>query len=87
MDPVMLKEKHGSQFVFWGGGIDTQRTLPFGTTEEVRRQAGERLSIFGKNGGFVFNTVHNIVGGTPINNIMAMYETVADFNRKNTRQP
>jgi len=60
MDPKILKERYGDKLVFWGGGVDTQRTLPFGTPEEVRREVKEHCRIFGKDGGFVFNTVHNI---------------------------
>jgi uroporphyrinogen-III decarboxylase len=77
MDPRMIKEKYGNKFIFWGGGIDTQRTLPFGSAEEVRKEVKERISIFGENGGFVFNTIHNIVGGTPIDNLLVMYDTFA----------
>lgn len=80
MDPKMLKEKYGKKLVFWGGGVDTQRTLPFGTPEEVRRQVRERLEIFSEDGGFIFNTIHNIVGRTPIENLLAMYETVKEYN-------
>jgi len=81
MDPVMIKEKYGEKFIFWGGGIDTQKTLPFGTTEDVRREVTERLTILGKDGGFVFNTTHNIQGGTPIDNLLAMYGTLAKYGR------
>lgn len=81
MDPKMLKEKYGDKFVFWGGGVDTQNVLPFGTPDEVRAQVKERLDIFSKGGGFVFNTIHNIVGKTPIDNLLAMYETVREFNK------
>lgn len=82
MDPKMLKDKYGDKFTFWGGGIDTQQVLPFGTTDEVRAQVKQRLEIFSKDGGFVFNTIHNIVGNTPIENLLAMYETVKEFNSK-----
>lgn len=82
MDPKMLKEKYGDKFVFWGGGIDTQKVLPFGTPDEVKAQVKERLEIFSRDGGFVFNTIHNIVGKTPVENLLAMYETVAEFNGK-----
>ena len=80
MDPVMLKEKYGEKLVFWGGGVDTQQVLPFGTPQQVRAQVKERLEIFSKGGGFVFNTIHNIVGNVPIENLEAMYETVKKFN-------
>lgn len=80
MNPEMLKEKYGNKLVFWGGGVDTQQVLPFGTPEEVRVQVRERLEIFSKGGGFIFNTIHNIVGKTPVENLLAMYETVVEFN-------
>ncbi|MBR4889677.1 MAG: methyltransferase [Clostridia bacterium] len=80
MDANMLKDKYGDKLVFWGGGVDTQKTLPFGTPEEVRRQVRERLEIFSKNGGYVFSPIHNVVAKTPVENIIAMYETVREFN-------
>lgn len=74
MDAKKIKENYGDKFTFWGGGVDTQNTLPFGTPEEVRRQVRERIDILGKNGGFVFNTIHNIVANVPPENLIAMYE-------------
>ena len=71
-----LKAKYGDQLVFWGGGVDTQQTLPFGTPEEVRAEVRERVRIFGRGGGFVFNTIHNIQGRTPTENVLAMFEEV-----------
>jgi hypothetical protein len=79
MNPKMLKDKYGDKFVFWGGGVDTQDVLPFGTPSEVSAQVKNRLEILSEGGGFVFNTVHNIVGETPIENLLAMYETVNNF--------
>ena len=79
MDPVVLKKRFGDRVVFWGGGVDTQRTLPFGTADEVRQEVRERLRIFGEGGGFVFNTVHNVQPNIPVENVLAMYETVRDF--------
>lgn len=80
MDPKRLKENFGKDIVFWGGGIDTQQILPFGTPEEVRNQTLERLEIFAKNGGFIFNSIHNIQAKTPVENIVAMFEAVKEFN-------
>jgi uroporphyrinogen-III decarboxylase len=85
MDPRVLKEKYGKKFVFWGGGVDTQYVLPFGSPEEVRSQVQERLKIFSSGGGFVFSTIHNIVGRTPIENIVEMYETFNNYNRISER--
>jgi hypothetical protein len=79
MDPVELKAKFGDQLTFWGGGIDTQKVLPFGTPEEVQRQVRERIKIFGPGGGFVFNTIHNVQPLTPVENLLAVYDTVREY--------
>ncbi len=79
MDPVMLKETYGDKLVFWGGGIDTQHILPFGTPEQVREQVRERLEIFSKGGGYVFNTIHNILVNTPIENLLALFDEYRRF--------
>jgi hypothetical protein len=78
MDPDTLKERFGDRVTFWGGGVDTQRTLPFGSPEEVSREVRERMRIFGRGGGFVFNTVHNVQTKIPIENLMALYSTVKE---------
>lgn len=80
MDAHMLKEKYGDKLVFWGGGVDTQQTLPFGTPEQVRQQVKERLEILSKGGGYVFAPIHNVVAKTPVENLIAMYEAVKEFN-------
>ncbi|MEG2625796.1 MAG: uroporphyrinogen decarboxylase family protein [Christensenella sp.] len=81
MEPHMLKEKYGDKFVFWGGGVDTQKTLAFGTPEDVYEEVTERLKIFAPGGGFVFNTVHNIQAPTPTQNILAMFDAIKDYNK------
>ena len=79
MDPVELKQEFGDRITFWGGGVDTQRTLPFGTPEEVRAEVRERIRVFGPGGGFVFNTIHNVQPQTPVENVLAVYETVRRY--------
>ncbi len=81
MAPAELKKEFGQRVAFWGGGVDTQRTLPFGTPEEVRKEVAERLKIFGAGGGYVFNTTHNVQARVPVANVLAMYETVRDSGR------
>lgn len=79
MDPVALKKRYGRQIVFWGGGVDTQRTLPFGTPEEVRAEVRERIRAFAPGGGYVFNPIHNVQPGTPIENLLAMFEALREY--------
>ncbi len=78
MDPRTLKERFGERVTFWGGGVDTQHTLPYGTPEEVRAQVRDRMATFGHGGGFVFNPIHNVQAKTPPENVIAMFETVRD---------
>ena len=80
MNPRALKEKYGKDIVFWGGGVDTQTVLPFGTPEQVRKQVLERCEIFSPGGGFVFNAIHVVQQGTPVQNIVAMIDAVHEFN-------
>jgi len=82
MDPEMLKNKYGDKFVFWGGGVETQGVLQLGTAQEVKEEVTKRLKIFAPGGGFVFNTVHNIQPLTPVENILAMYEAIEEYNAK-----
>ena len=77
MEPGRLKREFGEELCFWGGGVDTQRMLPFGTPEEVREQVRENAAVFSDGGGFVFNPVHNIQTGVPVENIVAAYDEAA----------
>jgi hypothetical protein len=76
MNPENLKEKYGKDFVFWGGGVDTQKVLAFGTPDDVRKQVKQLCSVFSREGGFVFNTVHNIQANVPVENVAAMIDTL-----------
>jgi hypothetical protein len=79
MDPAFLKQTYGDRLVFWGGGVNTQETLPFGTPAEVREEVLRRCEIFTPGGGFVFNTIHNVQAGTPLANLVAMLDAVREF--------
>lgn len=79
MDSRRLKEEFGSRLTFWGGGVDTQKILPFGTPDEIRRHVKEQCEILGRDGGFVFNAVHNIQANAPVENVVAMFDALKDF--------
>ncbi len=78
MDPEYLKKNYGKDFVFWGGAVDAQHTLPFGTVEEVLREVKENIATFKSGGGYVFNNVHNIQAGVPVENILALFQALEE---------
>jgi len=76
-----LKREFGKEVVFWGGGANTQQTLQFGTPEEVYRECGERIEVFGEGGGFVFDAIHNVQATTPTENLLAMFKAIRNSAR------
>jgi uroporphyrinogen decarboxylase len=82
MEPSFLKKEFGKDCTFWGGGIETAGMLNKGTPEKIREQVLERLELFSKGGGYVFNTVHNILPDVPPENIIAMFDAVNEFNSR-----
>jgi hypothetical protein len=80
MDPKELKRKFGDRIVFWGGGVDTQGVFAFGTPQQVKDQVKRQCSILNENGGFVFNTVHNIQANVPFENVVAMLEALKEIH-------
>jgi hypothetical protein len=79
MDPATLKKRFGDQVTFWGGGVDTQRTLPFGTPAQVREEVRGRIAALAPGGGFVFNTIHNVQPLVPAENLLALYKALAEY--------
>jgi len=79
MDPKVLKKKYGDKLVFWGGGVDTQGAFAFGTPAQVEEQVKSQCGILNNNGGFVFNTVHNIQANVPFKNVIAMLEALKEL--------
>jgi uroporphyrinogen decarboxylase len=79
MDTRRLKKEYGSDVVFWGGGVDTQHVLPFGTPQEVSDEVKRRIDDLAPGGGFVFAAVHNIQALVPPENIVALFETALEY--------
>jgi uroporphyrinogen decarboxylase len=82
MDPKDLKKEFGHRITFWGGGCDTQYVLPDKDVETVYKHVTEQINVLKQAGGFVFQTVHNIMANVPPQNIMAAFQAVKDFNSK-----
>jgi hypothetical protein len=80
MEPAALKRNFGKDITFWGGCVNTQRTM-YETPEAVYKEVRERIDIFNKDGGFVCNSVHNVQGNSPIENVLAMFKAIADSSR------
>jgi uroporphyrinogen decarboxylase len=80
MDPRFLKKEFGKDCTFWGGGIENVGTLNGLNLKAIHDQVWERMEIFSEGGGFVFNTVHNILPDVPPENIIAMFDAVKSFN-------
>ena len=81
MDTRWLKKEFGQDIVFWGGGVDTQQVLPFGTPDQVRDEVKRRLDDLAPGGGFVFAAVHNIQAFVPPENIVAAFDTALEYGR------
>jgi uroporphyrinogen decarboxylase len=79
MDPVELKRRFGRDLVFWGGGCDSQHILPRGTPFEVAESVRHSLAAFMPGGGYVFDSIHNIQGDVPPENIVAMFDAAYDY--------
>ncbi len=75
MDPEKIKRKYGKNLCFWGGGVETQTTLPFGTVEQITQEVRERIELLSQDSGYVFGTIHNIQADIPPEKILAVFET------------
>ena len=81
MDTKILKKEFGKDITFWGGGVDTQHILPYGTVQQVREEVKRRIEDLAPNGGFVFSAVHNIQSDVTPENFMAMWQALQDFGK------
>jgi len=78
MERNKLKKDFGDKIIFHGA-MDNQQTLPFGTTKDVENEVLENLKILGKDGGYILAPCHNLQPNTPVENILALYETGYEY--------
>jgi uroporphyrinogen decarboxylase len=71
------KDKCRKRIAFWGGGVNAQHTLPLGTVDDVVAEVSQVVPCLVRDGGYVFNCIHNILAETPPEKIIAMYRTAA----------
>ena len=73
MDAEELKREYGKDLTFFGA-ICTQRTLPLGTPEDVRREVRERIRVLGDGGGYICSPDHAVLDDVPLENVLALYD-------------
>ena len=82
MEPEKLVKNFGGRVVFWGGGCDTQRVLPFGTPSKIKEHVRQNIKVFGSgSGGYVFSQVHNIQQNVPLENIEVMLAAAHEYGK------
>ncbi|HLO21400.1 MAG TPA: uroporphyrinogen decarboxylase family protein, partial [Sphingomicrobium sp.] len=74
MEREGLKRDFGDRLVFHGA-MDNQQTMPFGAPEDVRQEVVDNFNILGAGGGYNLAPCHNLQPITPLENILALYET------------
>ena len=79
MEPERLKAEYGRDITFWGGGAEMQFFIPNHSPEEIRDETRRLIDIFAKDGGFVFAASHNMQADTPVEKIMAIFETAKEY--------
>ncbi|MFC2016867.1 uroporphyrinogen decarboxylase family protein [Chloroflexota bacterium] len=78
-EPEVLKREYGKDITFFGA-INSQHTLPFGTTEDVRAEVRERIRVLGKGGGYICGPDHTVLPDVPVDNVLAMLDEARKFS-------
>lgn len=81
MEADRLKREFGKDIIFWGGGCDTRKILPFGSISEIREDVKKNIMILAEGGGMVFAQQHNVMADVPPENIIAMFDAAYEFGR------
>ena len=84
MDYRDIKQQYGDKICFHGG-ISIQKTMPYGSPQDVRDEVKDRVSKLARDGGYIFCTAHNIQADTSIENITALFEAYKQFGAGETR--
>ena len=79
MDLCSLKKRFGETMSFWGGLCNSQKTLPFGTPNQIREEVKKNFKCLKPGGGFVASSIHNITAEVPPQNIVAMFDAALEF--------
>ncbi len=80
MEAPKVKAKAGNKLALWGG-IDTHQVMPKGTPEDVRQEVKTKISIYGKDGGYMLSPDHNILVDVPPENLIAMFGAAREYGK------
>jgi len=81
MDASDLKAEFGDRLAFHGG-ISIQKTLPFGSVEDIRKEVRKRVEALAPGGGYILCTSHNIQADTPVENAESLMQAYRDYGRR-----
>lgn len=81
MEPDKIKKKYGKNLSFWGGGVETQTTLPFGSIADIQQEVRDRINLLGGDSGYVFATIHNIQADISPEKILAVFDSAQQAAR------
>lgn len=79
------KNKCHGRIALWGGGVNTQQTLPLGRVEDVEREVREIVACLSDGGGYVFNAIHNLLAEVTPEKVIAMYRAADEAGSPVTR--
>jgi uroporphyrinogen decarboxylase len=79
MEPCSLKKRFGNIITFWGGACNTQKTLPFGTPDQIRSEVRRNMECLKSKGGYIAANIHNITAEVPPQNVVAMFDAIIEF--------
>jgi uroporphyrinogen decarboxylase len=78
MDPVGLKREFGAHLTFYGA-VDSQKILPYGTPNDVRREVRRLVDTLGKRGRYILASMHLLMDDVPVENVLAMYDEARSY--------
>jgi uroporphyrinogen decarboxylase len=84
MDIARIKRDYGGKLAFWGG-ISTQKTLPYGTPDEVRQEARAVRDLLAAGGGYILSPAQSIQADVPLENMLALLEVAKEGKKQNDK--
>jgi len=78
------KDKARGRIALWGGGVNTQTTLPFGSVSDVEHEVSAVVPCLAKDSGYVFCAIHNLLAEIPPEKVLALYRTAARVGKRSS---